>query len=198
MKEMNKKMQYNIGIIGGIIITLIFTWLMYQDRVPTGTRTIVYANSYTPVIESWSPPKRFLSAPDGAVEIVTDPVYLGVHLPRRFDSVTLRVWYKDPDSKLTRIGPRLASDRFDQWDYNLVPIEPDGEEGGWRIAKITSPLGTADFNKNIYTFIFSAPGLDKTQSRIIVKKVEFIFTREPLTWQKIERFLYIPSFIRRG
>src|SRR3989338_1123331 len=189
MKEMNKKMQYSIRIIGGIMIAFIFAWLMYQDRIPSGIQTIVYDNAFTPVIEPWSPPKRFLSKLTGTIDIVTDPVYLGVHLPRKFDTVTLRIWYQDSDKKLTHISPRLASDRFDQWDYNLVAIEPDGEEGGWNIAKKHSPLFTADFNKRVYTFIFSAPGLDTTQSKITIKKVEFTFTREPLTWQKVKRFL---------
>ncbi len=168
---------------------LIFAWLFYEDRVPTGIRTIVYANFYTPVIESWYPPLRVQSTSDDTVEIATDPVYLGVYLPRRFDSVTLKVWYKDPDNKLKSIGPRLAPSTFNQWDYALVPIEHEGQEGEWNIAKISSPLSSADFNKRMYTFIFSAPGLDKTQSKITIKKVEFIFAREPITWQKIKRFL---------
>lgn len=185
-----KRVRRVIWLLSAIAFFGLIGLLFVEDRVPTGVRTIVYENEWVSGIEGWGPPQRVDFIPGNRARVNIDPVYLRVFMPRKFQSVDIVLWYKDPAKKLERIGSQLVSHRYDNWQFNLTPLTELEAEEDWQKSFASLSLANADFSDRAYRFILSAPGLNKEAEKVEIKQIQLRFQRDPLTWQKIKKYLF--------
>jgi len=116
-------------VIQGIIIAIpiaVFTWLLHQELVPSGTFVVRHTVDETsPFIDRLLPDARVKPvaddlAGDAVQSVVGDPAFFFVHPHRPFDTVEVEVWFKNYGVPIVELGG-LANIEADA--YDLKPLE---------------------------------------------------------------------------
>lgn len=105
---------------------IVFSWLVYKDLVISGILEAEYDFSHpSPFISVLRPQGRLSEIMiddqgNAYQKIVDQPVYFDVRLPRRFDTATVRLRYKNSDQRVFEIGA-MVDKRL--WQFDLKPVE---------------------------------------------------------------------------
>lgn len=167
-----------------IILPLFFLTLMFwSDLAPSGTKFIIsdLAN-YSPDISRIYPEGR-LKAPervDGGwrQEVLAEPIYFDVKLPRRLNQAEVYLWYKKEGAP-PKVGVRVGSQGA--WQYNIVSLNMLAPENDWLVGKADFSLdNVAPYNHQI-RFIISAPDINAASAPFILHHIEVHLKGEHLT-----------------
>lgn len=125
--KMWRTSQIPLKIVLAIIPLLIFLWLAGRYFSIGGNLHIEYDfGSISPFIGEWEPRGRALDREKNLrtgetyQQIVGDPVYLPVTVPRSYNSVDVTVEYQNPNQGLLELG--IVTNE-DPWNIRLLPFE---------------------------------------------------------------------------
>jgi hypothetical protein len=179
-----------------LIPIIILGVLAYKHICPGGVLKVDYDFCREdPFISQWSPMGRMLEIQKSSgqaekycyQEMVIDPVYFDVRLPQSFRAAKIKLWYEKNDETPLRIGPRLSGEK---WAWGLVDVQYELQDGEWGVGATEVDLTQIEMDNNRIRFLVSSPGLDQSEKKIIFKKIEIEFRKEPLErgkiWERIK------------
>lgn len=174
-----------------LIPIIILGVLAYKHICPGGVLKVDYDFCREdPFISELSPMGRVLEIKNAEIEnenycyqeMVIDPVYFDVRLPQSFRGAELKVWFQSKPGVALKIGPRF---RPKSWQWDLEEIDHQDKEGDWTVGTAKFDLRPVEMENHRIRFLISSPGLDESGEKIIFKKIEIEFKKEPLNWGKI-------------
>lgn len=114
--------------------------------------------------------------------IISDPLYLDIKLPTRFDQLKVRLDYDNQSGGDFRVGIFTNKDK---WQI-LFAKQQDGE--------YVFDLRGLSLEKNIIPLVFGAPKatVDKP---VIIKKMEVTASKPELTWQRFKELARNPKVL---
>jgi hypothetical protein len=207
-KENRRKFILTERIVFAILAVAILGWLAWLDITPGGVLTM--ENDFrrkSPEMSDLRPEARLggLSVDDAGnifQGIYIDPVYFDAEIPRLFRTATVRLEYRNAgDYPFLQIGLQRKGGA---WNWEFRPVENRDEavanyrqEGDWRRAEAEFGLSPEIMDGRVLHFMISAPGLDKSEDEIRVRKITVTLERDPLTrdnlWPRLERLTGIKN-----
>ncbi len=150
----------------------------------------------TPYVSTLGPPVRVALSADRA-NIIGEPVYVNLRIPRWFRRATVELRYENPGNLPLRFGVRTHPT---QWAFQFPTPSPDARAGAGRslpgprpqaggspergggplVLRVPFDLQRAwQVERNVYRFVLSAPGVSAEQP-IIVHGLRVTAERDPV------------------
>lgn len=181
MKSNNAKLK-SINFFGKIIILLVFiffgSWIFIRNLVPDGLFKIDYDFTHNSWIAGLRPIERVLEKQ----KIISDPIYLDLKLPTRFDSVVAKIDYDNQTKGDFRVGVFTNKEK---WQILF---------GNFKNNEVTFDLRGMSLEKNNIPFVLSAPKATETNP-VIIKRISFTATKAPLTRNELKKLLLKPKLL---
>lgn len=183
------KLFIKIALI--LAVLAIFVFLFSRDLVWSGKLEIqTDFLKFTPYFSILKPQARIIMADNN--EVIGEPIWFDVSLPRDFTKATVQLEYKDDYNYEKKIGPNTGAD----WDYKILENLQTGENG-YKISSVAFDMNGKNINNNKLRFSISIPGLI-AEKPIYIKNVKVILERQPLFEQGLyqnlsEYFNYVRS-----
>lgn len=175
---------------GAAIVLLMI--LALRDLGPSRTIALdARLDRGTPAISMFGPPSRVELGPD-RVQVIGEPVYVRVRLPRWFRRVTIELHYENSHALPFRIGVRTHPA---EWRFDFVPITYDRTVNGfWSEGRATVFQSSNDavtiqvpftlerawqVERNVHEFIVSTPGVSPERP-MTIRSLRVIAERDPI------------------
>lgn len=186
-------------LIGGWLV--IISWLMWHDLAPSGQRVVATdLIHYQPFISKPYPEGRLSEPTPAAVgwqqQVIGEPLYVEVRLPRRMNEARLRLWYKTDKLDNLKVGLQVGNA---PWQYDLKTISQVEEvsDDGWNIGEVIFSLDRAAITERKARFVISAPGIGAPDTSFVLHRFEVDLTGQPLAlpdlplllWQRWNKLL---------
>ncbi len=120
-----KIILFIIRVVLAALPVFLFGWLVYKDLVVSGELVAGFdVKNLSPFITTLRPNDR-VSEPKKLNEIwyqqiINQPVYFDVRLPRHFDSAKIKLVYQNLDQPIFQLGALVD---FDRWLFDLKPVD---------------------------------------------------------------------------
>lgn len=157
--------------------------MVWVDLAPRGVWQVVSdPTRYQPNISFFYPEGRLWPAVWGRggwqQQVVSEPLYLDVRMPRRLAQVRIRLWYQTVGDTGLRVGMRVGAGGI--WQYRLQQLASAGEDNGWQVGEAVFDLAEATVERQRIRFILSAPRLNH-QSALVIHRFAAVASGDPLT-----------------
>ncbi|MDD5341298.1 MAG: hypothetical protein PHC97_02565 [Patescibacteria group bacterium] len=111
---------------------------------------------------------------DSTPEVLDDPVYFDLSLPRDFQKADLEIEYKDDFKYKIKIGPNIGA------DWELKPLDNSSSaDDGYKISSLVYDMAGKNINKGKLRFMISIPGLSADKP-VFIRRVKITLERAPL------------------
>lgn len=190
-------MKIFIRIIKILVIIspcILIGWLLWNNFVPSGNFSAVYAFERAPWISAIRPGHRIseIREENGikVQSLTDDPVYFDISFPITFERVVVEIDYKNPQNQPFKIGAFTSKKG---WKFALKDLQVSQgasltelsrmplDNGGWQIGTAEFDLAGLDKSGRKIMMILSLPEIRKLGGEIIIKEIRMRAEKTPIT-----------------
>jgi len=132
----------------------------------------------TPYVSLLGPPVRVGLSAD-RVQVIGDPVYVNLRIPRWFRRATLELRYENPYALPLRVGVRTHPTLW-ALQFPTPSSSPPESGGGSFVLRVPFDLQRAwQVERNVYRFVLSTPGA-RPEQPLTIHALRVTAEREPI------------------
>jgi len=170
---------YHLRIFIAVIPAVFLLYVLLADINISGSKKIVYDLVHDqPMISRLFPATRLSGATANGQRMLFEPVYFWLRYSQKYSLAEVSLTYSNPSKTPIQLG--LEQDIDGVWVYQYQPLADDKQ-----VTKHFD-LSLARIRDGNIRFGISAPKMDQEIDEIVIKQIEVILSKQPITsWKEI-------------